>query len=677
MRTVPTLHILATSREALGIEGELMYRVPSLSLTPNDARSRGDSMESEAVRLFVDRAQGVVPDFVLTPRNADAIGQICRRLDGIPLALELAAARLTALSVDEIASRLHDRFRLLTGGRRTALPRQRTLRALVDWSYDLLSDDERSVLMTLSVFSGGFTLGAAEAVCGESNNRETSVLDAIDRLVAKSLLIAEQAQGSQSRYRLLETIRQYAAEKLFDAQRADPARRRHFEFYLSLSERAAPHLRRASVLEWLDRLEAEHDNLRAALDWAAAADPKGYARMAGSLLDFWNVRGYFVEGLERLERAVALHACEDTARLGALLGAGALAYRLDKRKHSADLLDAAAALARRLSDTRSEAEAMLWRACALDSEGADFIESMAEKGMALARSIDDAWGVGFATWHFALAKQLRGRVADAQHLFLESAVHFDHGGCVLMAALARTFAGQCALERLDFDGARELLENALTEHVRLGNTHDAAITLRSLGKLELNVGRLTEARHASEESAAIFRKLQDPNCAARSALVVAEVFHAKGDDSLALQHAEDAAAVEARLGFHRHRATALWLAGRCHEASGSRDAACRAYFEGLRAANQANVTSLLIGLVEAVAGTHPGLRAAPRLLGYAAVAREAANAPVLPAERVDLDRWIAAVRAAHGDAFENEFAAGQSMTHDDAIAIASSLESAA
>ena len=186
-----------------------------------------------------------------------------------------------------------------------------------------------------------------------------------------------------------------------------------------------------------------------------------------------------------------------------------------------------------------------------------------------------------------------------------------------------------------------------------------------------------EARHASEESAKIFSRLQDPNCAARSALVVAEVFHAIGDHSFALRHAEDAAAAEARLGFHQHRATALWLAGRCHEANGNRDAARRAYFEGMRAVAKTSVTSSLAGLVESIAGTHPGAPAAPRLLGFAAAAREAVNVSLLPSDRADQNRWVTAVRGAHRHAFESEFAAGRSMTHDDAIAMALALESAA
>jgi predicted ATPase len=637
-------------------------------------RGRDDLSRSEAVRLFVERALAVVPGFALDEQNAEAIAQICRRLDGIPLALELAAARLTTLSPNELANRLHDRFRLLTGGLRTALPRQRTLRALVDWSYDLLSEIERSVLMALSVFSSGFTLAAAEAVCGEITSRDASVLDSIERLVAKSLVLAEHDFRSPTRFHLLETIRQYAAEKLVDAQRADSVRRRHFDYFLALAERAEPELRRANVLEWLDALESEHDNLRIALDWAADADAKRHARLAGALHDFWNMRGYFVEGFERLERAVALHAVDDAARLAALLGAGALAYRLDTRHRSAELLDAAAALARRLGDARREAEATLWRACALDSQGFGFIESMAEKGLALSRSVDDAWGVGFAMWHFALAKQLRGLAADAQRLFLESAAHFDHGGCVLMAALARTSAGECAIECLDFGGARALLDAALAEHRRLGNTHDAATTLRYLAKLDLNVRQLKEALRASDEAVAVFRKLQDPNCCARATLVHAEILHAAGEHRLALGLADQATDVQAHLGFQNNRALALLVVGRCHEALGDREAARNACFEGLRAAMQTSTVSTLAMLGEAIAGLHPQSDAAPRLLGYAGATREALNLPVLPSARDDLERWTAAVETAHGDAFTSSVAKGRSMTREQAIAAALALD---
>src|SRR5579859_364154 len=279
LRDCPDLKLLVTSREPLGIAGETAYRVPSLSLPPDDARTPSPTRpeatapaQSEAVRLFVDRASTVRPDFALTEANTAAVVQITRQLDGVPLALELAAARVRALGVEQIAARLDDRFRLLTGGSRTALPRQQTLRALIDWSWDLLAPEEKLLLRRLSVFVGGWTLEAAEAVCtakdeGGRMKDETfqpsafilhpsDVLDILTRLVDKSLVVADEHDGA-SRYRLLETIRQYAREQLLQAGAAEAAaiRGRHVEFFLALAEQAAPALHSADQLVWMARLE--------------------------------------------------------------------------------------------------------------------------------------------------------------------------------------------------------------------------------------------------------------------------------------------------------------------------------------------------------------------------------------------------------------------------------------
>jgi tetratricopeptide (TPR) repeat protein len=222
------------------------------------------------------------------------------------------------------------------------------------------------------------------------------------------------------------------------------------------------------------------------------------------------------------------------------------------------------------------------------------------------------------------------------------------------------------------------LDNALAEHRRLGNVHDAGTTLRSIAQLDLNSGRLDEALRASDESAGIFRALHDPNCGARTALVSSEVLHAMGKHALALSHAEDAAAVAARLGFHHNRAAAMWLAGRSHEASGEREAARRAYFEGLRELAQSTSRASLPGLLEASAGLHADAPAAPRLLGVAAALREAWNTPDFPSERADAERWRAAVRLAHdGAVFDRQFAAGRTLRAEDAIAEALTLQSLA
>jgi tetratricopeptide (TPR) repeat protein len=414
--------------------------------------------------------------------------------------------------------------------------------------------------------------------------------------------------------------------------------------------------------------------LRAALDWASDANPSGYARLAGSLHEFWDIRGHFAEGFGRLEHALVLHASDDPVRLHALLGCAALAYRLDHRDRSDALLEATIASARRLSDTRREAEALLWRARDLDFQGPDVLEPLAQSAYALSQSIDHPWGTGLATWIFGRVATMRGDPTNAQRLFLESAAHFDRGGSVLMAAMARTWAGQCAIDRLDFDSARILLEAALAEHRRLGNVHEEATTLRSIGQLDLNTGRLADARRASEESSRMFRALHDLNCGALTTSVLAEVLHASGDHALSLRHANEAANVAAKLGFHHSRAGAMWLAGRNLEANGNPKAARDAYFEGLREVMQATQRAHLPGLLEAIAGMHPDAAAAPRLLGAAAAMREARGSAVFPSEHADVDRWHASVRAGHASAFEREFESGRAITCDDAVAVTLSFE---
>jgi len=272
LHAAPKVKILATSREALGIAGEVVCRVPSLSLPPKDLPGLQDLAslsQYEAVRLFIDRALAVQPDFSVTNTNAPAVAQICHRLDGIPLAIELAAARVKAVSVEQIAARLDDRFRLLTGGSRTALPRQQTLRATIDWSHSLLTEAERVLLRRLSVFAGGWTLDAAQAVCSCDPVCADDVLDLLAHLVDKSLVLFDLGDG-QARYRMLETIRQYARDKLLESAEAATVRERHLSYYLKLAQYAEPKLHGPEQFEWLGRLDNEHDNLRAALECSLA-----------------------------------------------------------------------------------------------------------------------------------------------------------------------------------------------------------------------------------------------------------------------------------------------------------------------------------------------------------------------------------------------------------------------
>jgi predicted ATPase len=288
LRACAKLKIIASSREALGIDGETVYRVPSLSL-PDPSST--DLMKYEATSLFIDRARKVEPRFRATTENATAIVQICQRLDGIPLAIELAAARVKILTPEQIAERLDDRFKLLTGGSRTALPRQQTLRALIDWSYHSLNELEQRALRRLAVFSGGWTIEGAEAVVDEAET-----LEGLLGLVNKSLVNVTEQSGA-ARYRFLETIRQYAMDKLLESGEAIETRNRHLDYVLELTGRAETGMFRAPELSWLDQMEVEHDNLRTALEWASSKDLPKAIELALALGGFWGSRDYNIEAV--------------------------------------------------------------------------------------------------------------------------------------------------------------------------------------------------------------------------------------------------------------------------------------------------------------------------------------------------------------------------------------------
>jgi len=677
LRALPRLQLLATSRQALGIEGETLYRVPSLTLPgPAESASPAEVLASEAAQLFIDRALAVQPGFALTNRNAAAIAQVCRQLDGIPLALELAAARLTALSVQEIARRIDDRFRLLTGGLRTALPRQRTLRALVDWSYDLLTAGERSVLDALAVFAGSFSLEGAERVAADAAESAHGVLDAIDHLVGKSLLIAEARDGADTRYRLLETIKQYASEKLIESGLGDATRRRHFAYFARLAGTAAKALAGPTALEWLDRLEAEHDNLRAALDWSGNVDPAGYAQLSAALCYFWDTRGHYSEAWNRLGRALTLHTKPDQLRLDALIAAGLCAYKLAHTQRSDDLLSEAITLAQQLGSAGSEAEALLWLACdRMHSQGPDGFEPLLLRALPLARTAGDRRFEALTLMELGRAALDRGQHAEAQSLFLESAKVGVDAGCVIDTPSAIHHAGQCALEQLDFASAQRLLDDALVQHRRIGNHHDAAVTLGLLGQLALNEHRLDQARALSYESLRTFRSLHDPKCGAREAVLHATVLRAMGEGAAALPHAESAAETYRELGFPLYRARALCTVGCIHATLGDGDAARRALFDGLGEQQRATRDAGLPDLLEMIAATHAVESVAPQLLGAAAALRERSNIPLLPSDRTQVEGRHANVRARHPEAaFDRAFTLGRALTRDDAIQAALALQ---
>lgn len=361
LQTCPTLKIIASSREALGISGETVYRVPSLSLPGNieELQDPSSLMEYGATRLFVERAENANSQFALTTDNAPYVAQICQRLDGIPLAIELAAARVKLFTPQQIAERLDDRFRLLTGGVRTALPRQQTLRALIDWSYLTLNDSEQRLLRTLAIFAGGWTFQAAEFVAGE-----IEVIDGLAGLVNKSLVQVEEQDG-ESRYRYLETIRQYAMEKLLESGEAEDARGRHLAYFMDYARRAQEHYGTLQRLLWLNKLELEHDNIRSALGWALERDPEAALHMVSTLHTFWLSRSYLTEGADWFQSAISrLEAVRvtgldlDALRARAYTDLAMLSINRGDHRAAQRAASDAVALARRLDDPLQLARAL-------------------------------------------------------------------------------------------------------------------------------------------------------------------------------------------------------------------------------------------------------------------------------------------------------------------------------
>ena len=514
LRACPQVHILATSREALGIAGEQTFRVPSLSVPEKKAQTALEMAGCGAVHLFTERARSVQPSFAVTDRNAPAVAAVCRRLDGIPLALELAAARVRALSVEEINDRLGGRFRLLTGGSRTALPRQQTLRALIDWSYDLLQPPEKAVLARLSVFAGDWSLEAAEAVCVGDDVEDWEVLDLVTALADKSLLVVEQS-GDRMRYRLLESVRQYAADRLAEGGGGPEARARHRDHFLALAEEADAGTRGPEQAAWLDRLESEHDNLRAALDWCredeAGAEPG--LRLARALYRFWRVRGHLAEGRGRLAAATGHPGAREhpLERASALRFASGLEQVQGDLAAARALAEEALALFESTEDARGGAGVLLTLGnVALMQDDLAGARAYYERGLPLYRRFGELAGVAKALGNLGVVMQAQGDLAGAALVGEESLAFFQKEGDAEGAARALSSLGEIAHARGDDDGARARLEETLALYHQIGaRSGSLAGSLRLLGMVSLRQGRVGEARARVREGLALAREIGD------------------------------------------------------------------------------------------------------------------------------------------------------------------------
>lgn len=488
------LRILATSREALNIPGELNWPVPTLSL-PDAADGSLTFQKIEgcaSVRLFVERASRKTPVFSPEAENIQTIAEICQRMDGMPLAIELAAARVGALTVEQISGRLGDYLTLLTAGNRTATPRQQTLKGALDWSYDLLLETEKKLFARLSAFVGGWTLEAAEAVGAGDGVEEGKILDLLSRLVDKSMVIAEPGGDGALRYRMLEPVRQYGWSRLAESGDSDCMRRLHAAWFLDLAERAEPELRGARQASWLERLEREHDNLRAALSWALEKRGAEFGlRLAGALGEFWHLHGHLSEGRRWLDAALA--SGEDLsafARAKALARVGYIAWEQGDYERSLAFSERSLMLARELGDAEIVAAALSnlgW--AALFQNDLQRASTLTEEAISLQRALGDAVEVARSLLILGLAAHARHDYERAMTLHEESLTVARQEEDGLALALSLALGALIYLERSDHKLARALCVEGIELSRRFGMPHLTAAHLHILALLAALQGR--------------------------------------------------------------------------------------------------------------------------------------------------------------------------------------------
>lgn len=725
LRACPALQILATSLMPLGIEYEVAWRVPSLSmpdsawLPPLEVLPR-----YEAVRLFVERARLRRPDFDLTPNNAASVVQLCHSLDGLPLAIELAAARVRVLSVEQIVARLDERFRLLTSGTPapTGAHRQQALTTLMDWSYDLLAEPEKSLLRGLSVFAGSFALEAVIALWSADLD-EFEVIDLLTRLVDKSLVVVEERRGD-ARYRLLETIRQYAAGKLTASGEARDLQRRHRDWYMGLAEASQSELLSPRQGEWLERLEWEHDNLRAAIAWSLKSDPNSTAalRTTGALVWFWYFRGYLTEGRNYLAAALALPGSQQRIqdRAKGLNAAGALAYLQSDYAPARAQLEDALSVGREVGDRRNTAFSLSFLGQVLTRQGDPSGEELCAQGMELFREIGDTWGLALALDFLGEMAWARGDDARAMDLHDESLALYRELGDKWGIALEISNFGRVALRRGDYEQARARLEEALVLQREVGDQWSVAWTLHNLGDAARCSGDIGSAGTLYQESMDLFEKLGEKWGFASSLHMMGHMARHGGDFRHAEELFDDSLAFFRQLGDKRLIAHTLYSMGEAVRRQGDTIRASALFAESLALirelgdhwgesfqfnwlgviAQQRSVyetapaygndgLALCGGLGDRVviaaclewfgmvAVRHGNFERGGKLFGAASALREKLGAPLESEELVEYDRHLVlSVQGAGKEQFERYLGAGRAMSSDAAVELALSPETA-
>ncbi|GAB3426510.1 BTAD domain-containing putative transcriptional regulator [Flindersiella endophytica] len=524
----PDLRILTTSRESLGVAGEMQYPIPPLG-QPADGTPASEAMTYPAVRLFADRARGVVPDFAVTEANVGAVAEICRRLDGMPLAIELAAARLRVLSPAQIASRLDDRFRLLTGGSRTALPRHQTLRAVVEWSWDLLDERERTLARRLAVFPSGATLDAAEAVCAGDGLPREQVLDVLDALVDKSLLESSPDETtSETRYRMLETVRAYAADHLAEAGETDAVRHAHARYYTEFVEAVEPSLRTKEQLRGIARMRADYGNVIAGVRWAVDHQDADLAvRFGAALMWYWFMQGLRAESSTMLaELANVPGEAPPTERAVVWMFHGISVITEGSMDEGQEWI----AKAQRLSEQADLADypmLMLLEAAMAMFQQTD--RKVARERLTKVLPRLDPWSYGLGLFFRGAISDNEGEVEASRTDFRAAKEVFrELGDRWGLAMTMRVDASTLSLEG-DHAGAIAAFEDALRLIRELGSVDDEAETMIRIASERARAGEVERARREIREALALAEYYGQSESMVWAHCALAEIAVAVGD----------------------------------------------------------------------------------------------------------------------------------------------------
>ena len=685
LRECPNLKILATSREPLNIPGESVWNVPTLSVPVELPTREQLIMTYESVRLFVERARAVNASFALTEDNLHAVMQICRRLDGIPLAIELAAARINLLSAQEIAARLDDRFNLLTHGSRTALPRQQTLRALVDWSYDLLSDEERVLLRRLAVFSGGRTLQVVEGVCVFAPLEKSQALDLMTRLVTKSLLIPERLPAGETRYGFLDTIKHYAREKLEQSGEEQSTRQRHLDYFVTLAETIAPELIGARQVEFLHQLEREHANLRVALRFALEHNETFKAlRLCNALNEFWDVRGYHAEAREAFRRVLdaSWATCAQSAAhefcvaMGwAQVNAAGLALKQSDLGAANELVNAALQTMRELDDAAGIGDALiiLGMIARVQSDWAS-ARTHLQTSLNLARQLNDQRRIATALRNLGVIAEFQGGYAESRNYLEESLLASRASGDQRAVATALSNLGNLAQQQGDYARARELYDQVLAIHRTLGAKWSVAATLTNLGNLAHSQADYDAARTFHEESLKIMREIGDKRGIAVLLNNLGNATLALGDFPAARKLHEEGLRLRRDLNDKRGIAIALGnlgdVAAGLHEFVQAQQFFAQSLIGLRELGDKLTITNCLIGAAETAVGLHQYARAA-RLAGGIQALLTMQEGKIDTRERERFETTIQSTRTQlDAPTFDAAWQSGSKLTMDEMVNLA-------